>query len=242
MTPWAAGGAVGLVLLTIASRLWPAPGWPGETVAWRAKGRGFLQGLAAGLAALTAIELALAMLGAGRLAQGRWATAPEAAAGWALTALLVAGAQEGWLRGWALARLAPSWGFARAALATSCMFVLLHAEPALAALPLRLLVMGAAGLFLFGLVAAASVRASGSIAWAVGAHAGWDYVGGFILGAPAYGRPSGPGCLLTFAPRGHGGWAAGGAFGPEASPLALVALAAAAWAWLRAPSRPGASH
>ncbi|HEX4740788.1 MAG TPA: CPBP family intramembrane glutamic endopeptidase [Caulobacteraceae bacterium] len=244
MAPWTAavGAAAGVVVLLIASRRWPAPDWPGERAGWSGRGRGLLLGLAAGLGGMAAIELTLALLGVAGLRRGPWPPEPGAAAGWALTALLIAGAQEGWMRGWALAWLTKRWGFWRAATVTSGAFVLLHAEPGVVVLPAPLLLAGAAGLFLFGLAAAASVRASGSIAWAAGAHAGWDYVGGFLIGAPAYGWAPGPGCLLTLTPRGDLGWLAGGAFGPEASPAAILMLGAAACAWLRARPGRGASH
>jgi uncharacterized protein len=204
--------------------------------------RGVSLGLVAGLAGMAVIELAATLLDAADLRRSAWPPGPFSAAGWALTALLIASAQEGWVRGWALSWLSARWGFGRAAIATSGLFVLLHAEPGVVVLAPRLLLMGAVGLFLFGLAAAASVRATGSIAWAIGAHAGWDYVGGFILGAPAYGRAPGPGCLLTFAPRSDLGWLAGGAFGPEASPAAIFLLGMAAFSWLRARRPHGASH
>jgi hypothetical protein len=191
---------------------------------------------------MAAIELTLVVLGAARLARGSWPPSPVVAAGWAITALLIAGAQEGWFRGWALARISERWGFRTAALSTSGVFVLIHAQSGVVGLPAGITLAGAVGLFLFGLAAAASVRATGSIAWAVGAHAGWDYVGGFLLGAPAYGRAPGQGGLWIFEPREVWEWASGGAFGPEASPLALLALAAAAWGWLGVRPRHGPSH
>lgn len=244
MTPWtaAAGGAVGLALLLIAGHLWPAPGWPGESPGRVEQARSALLGLAAGLAGMGAIELTLVVLGAARLTPGTPPPTPGPAVGWALTALLVAGAQEGWVRGWLMARLSARWGFRGAAIVTSGVFVLLHAEPGALVLAPRLILLGAAGLFLFGLAAAASVRVTGSIAWAIGAHAGWDYVEGFILGAPSFGRSPGRGCLLIFEPNPAWSWAAGGAFGPEASPLAILALGAAAWGWLGVRRRHGASH
>jgi len=204
-------------------------------------GQAFL-GLAAGLAAMATIELALVLTGAARLEAGQPYSALGVTVGGAVTALLIAAAQEGWVRGWLLTLAWSRWGFHRAAIGSSALFVLLHAEPGLRTVAPAEVALGAAGLFLFGLAAAASVKATGSIAWALGAHAGWDYVGGFLLGAPAYGREPGDESLLLITPDGGQGWAAGGAFGPEASPLAIVVLAAAAWAWLRVRSAPRASH
>lgn len=244
MSPWAAaGGAVGVALLPIANRLWPTSGAtlgapPGRT----ALARDFFFGLAAGLGAMTAIELGAVLLGAARLCANGSHPTLGSAIGLALTSALIAGAQEGWVRGFLLARAWGRFGFPRAAIGTSSLFVLLHAEPGVLAAPPGVVLLGAAGLFLFGLAAAASVRATGSIAWAFGAHAGWDYVGGFVLGAPAYGRAPGPDSLMLVTPHGAWGWAAGGDFGPEASPLALLALAAAAWGWLSVQPRSGASH
>jgi uncharacterized protein len=245
MSAWtaAAGGAVGLVVLIVVARRWPAPAWPvPRAVGGVDRGRALLAGLPAGLGAMAAIELAPVLLGAARLAPAPRGPALAWGAAWALTALLVAAAQEGWLRGWLLARTAERWGFRRAALATSGLFVLLHAGAGILVLPLGGVVLGGAGLFLFGLTAAASVRRTGSIAWAVGAHAGWDYVQGFVLGAPAYGAPPGAGSLLLVQPRGGWAWLAGAAFGPEASPLAILVLAASLWAWLRVGALRGSSH
>jgi hypothetical protein len=236
VSPWAAaaGGAVGVVLLPIANRLWPASAAAlGAPPARAAVTRNVLFGLAAGLWAMAAIELGAVLLDVARLSAERAHPTLGAAIGWAITAALIAGAQEGWVRGWLLARAWSRFGFSRAAIGSSGLFVLLHAGPGVLAAPPGVVLLGAVGLFLFGLTAAASVRTTGSIAWAIGAHAGWDYVGGFLLGAPAYGRAPGPGSLMLVTPHGAWGWAAGGDFGPEASPLALLALAAAAWAWLR---------
>ncbi|HEY1928786.1 MAG TPA: CPBP family intramembrane glutamic endopeptidase [Caulobacteraceae bacterium] len=245
MSPWAAaaGGAVGVALLPIANRLWPpSAATLGAPPRRAALARDFLFGIAAGLGAMAAIELGSVLLGLARLSAGRLHPPIGAAIGWAFTVMLIAASQEGWVRGWLLARAWARFGFRRAAIGSSGLFVLLHAEPGVLAAPPGVVLLGAAGLFLFGLAAAASVRATGSIAWALGAHAGWDYVGGFLLGAPAYGRAPGPDSLLLVTPHGAWGWAAGGDFGPEASPLALLALAVAVWGWLRVQPRPGASH
>jgi uncharacterized protein len=235
MSAWAAaaGGAVGLAFLLMMSRLWPAPAWPRATIARDGWGRAFFAGLGAGLGVMAAIELTLAVAGMARIMPAPRQPAFGWSLIWALTALLVAAAQEGWVRGWLLANLAERWGFRRAAIATSGLFVILHAEPGVLILPPGLILLGACGLFLFGLVAAASVRASGSIAWAVGAHVGWDYVQGFVLGAPAYGQSPAAGSLLLVEPHGSWAWFAGAAFGPEASPLSLLVLGAGLWAWLR---------
>ncbi|HSZ52571.1 MAG TPA: CPBP family intramembrane glutamic endopeptidase [Caulobacteraceae bacterium] len=245
MSPWAAaaGGAVGVAFLPIANRFWPASAAtlgapPGRAV----MARDFLFGLAAGLGAMAVIEFGAVFLDAARLSAGHSPPTIGAAIGWAISVVLIAAAQEGWVRGWLLARAWPRFGFRRAAIGSSGLFVLLHAQPGVLVAPPGVVVLGAAGLFLFGLAAAASVRATGSIAWAFGAHASWDYVGGFLLGAPAYGRAPGPGSLMLVTPHGAWGWAAGGDFGPEASLLALLVLAAAAWGWLRIQPRPGASH
>ena len=124
-------------------------------------------------------------------------------------------------RGYPLHELARGVGFWPAAVATSLLFGWEHlaeGDPA----------MGSLGVFAFAMVACASLRATGSLWFAIGYHAAWDYGESGVLGIPdssfllsgALGETRVTGMpLLT-----------GGAAGPEGSVLTL-ALLAVLFAW-----------
>jgi membrane protease YdiL (CAAX protease family) len=230
----AAEAGLGLIVLFFVAR-------PRVRVGGLAGGE-FTVGLATGLAGMAAIELVAVLAGGARL---QWSPPADIALSgltWVMAALLVAAAQEGWVRGWLLRKLAARWGFGPAAIATTALFVALHGGAYVLAEPVWLTLLGVAGLSLFGLTAALSVQRTGGLAWAIGAHAGWDFTQGFVLGAPSYGRPAEAGSLFAVLPTRGSGWIAGAGFGPEASPLAVVLLALAMVLWLRQPCRARPSH
>ncbi len=128
-------------------------------------------------------------------------------------------------RGYPLHELARGTGFWTAAVATSLLFGWGHfaeGDP----------VMGSLGVFAFAMFACASLRATGSLWFAIGFHAVWDYGESGLLGVPdssfllsgalAETRLTGP-ALLT-----------GGAAGPEGSVLTIAALVVlfVAFAWM----------
>jgi membrane protease YdiL (CAAX protease family) len=127
---------------------------------------------------------------------------------------LVAAVQEAVFRGWGLSILRRRVGFWGAAIITSIIFAAIHAF-----IPdqngMALLAMG-----LFGLAMCAAVRRLGTLWWAMGLHAGWD----FML-TPVFGFGAAPGqhVVCRLAPQGPV-WLSGGAAGPEASAITLAML------------------
>jgi hypothetical protein len=192
-------------------------------------GRGLLLGM--GAAALVVAGIAL---GGGV----RWTREAGTLGGFALGGLgllarltLPAAAEEVALRGYLLQAAALGFGRGPALVGTSVLFGLLHAaNPEVG-------VQGMIGITAAGLLLGALVLRAGSLWWAVGAHLGWNWalawpadlsVSGLDLGdTPGLeGRPTGP------------EWLSGGAFGPEASAVAVLVLgglAAAVWwgRWVR---------
>ena len=119
-------------------------------------------------------------------------------------------------RGYPLHELARGIGFWPAAVATSALFGWGHFAEGDSA-------MGSLGVFAFAMVACASLRATGSLWFAIGYHAAWDYGESGLLGIPdssfllsgALGETRVTGMkLLT-----------GGAAGPEGSVLTIAVLA-----------------
>ncbi len=137
-------------------------------------------------------------------------------------------------RGYPLHELARGIGFWPAAVATSLLFGWGHfmeGDPA----------MGSLGVFVFAMFACASLRATGSLWFAIGYHAVWDYSECGLLGIPdssfllsgALGETRVTGMpLLT-----------GGAAGPEGSALTIAVLAVLfAWfVWMRRRLLPAGS-
>lgn len=64
-------------------------------------------------------------------------------------------------------------------------------------------------------------RASGSLWWPIGVHASWNAVQGPLLGSAISGATTNGQGLVVSAPVGPG-WLSGGAFGLEATPVAVV--------------------
>jgi len=118
------------------------------------------------------------------------------------------------------ARYANTLGFWTAAAALSCLFGAGHSSNADES-PLGLLAAGLAG-FLFCL----SLWRTGSLWWAIGFHASWDWAQSFLYGVPDSGLMA-RGHLFATHALGRP-WLSGGLTGPEGSILFLpVALAGA---------------
>jgi hypothetical protein len=203
----------------------------------RGAARRLAQGALCGALAMTAIAGGLLALGALTKIPSPSAAAAQARAGleWTIAFILVALAQEIAFRGVLLGELTRRWGFAPAVLVSSLLFAAIHlGEFGRIAAPLD--AAGLAGLLVFGVLAAASVRGAGAIWWAVGFHAAWDLAQVWLFGFPSYGRTA-AGALTRLAPRSADDWFGGGAFGPEASPLAIGLLGLSAAAWLALPRR-----
>jgi membrane protease YdiL (CAAX protease family) len=190
----------------------------------------FLWGALWGFVALSAI---VGTLWEGHLvAFGPVRLASSAALGYALlwgaVFLLVGFSEETLLRGYLQAILARGMGFWPAALLLSVLFGAVH--------------IGNKGESHIGIVSAAlvgllfcmSLWYTGSLWWAIGFHAAWDWGQSFFYGTADSGLLV-RGHLLAEHSSGSPFWS-GGATGPEGSPyviLLLLVLAALCWAWWR---------
>jgi uncharacterized protein len=137
---------------------------------------------------------------------------------WGAVFLLVGFAEEYTFRGYPLFTLGTGMGFWPSVLLMSVLFGSVHlgnmGETAMGAL-----LAGFIGLFF-----CLTLRRTGALWFAIGAHAGWDWGQTFVYGVPDSGEVAG-GHLLN--PSFHGSkWITGGTVGPEGSVLALVVVAA----------------
>lgn len=189
------------------------------------RGRDLFLGVVSGFLLLTALLAAIAALGGydfGHVADTS-AQALHFGLLYALLFGLVAIGEEFMFRGYALVQMSRAIGFWPAAILLSVLFGAIHAGNA-AETP-----VGLASAGLIGFVFAYSFYRSGSLMWALGFHAAWDYAQSFVWGVPDSGIVT-PGAL--FASKFHGAdWLTGGSAGPEASwiiaPIILIAAAAA---------------
>lgn len=76
---------------------------------------------------------------------------------------------------------------------------------------------------LFGLVCCLAVWRTGSLWWAIGAHAAWNWTQTFVFGCYTSGLTA-SGSIMVATPAGPA-WLSGGATGPEGSLLSILALA-----------------
>lgn len=217
-----------VVLARVERRPWKTYGLPGS----QAFGRLFWIGSLWGVGAITLLMFAL--YGLRVFAFGHivlhGARMAKFAAFWALMFLLVGLYEEFLLRGYSQFALARGIGFWPAAMALSCMFGLFH--------------RGNEGEQWTGLLAAAfiglffclTLRRTGSLWFAVGFHAAWDWGETFFYSVPDSGMVS-PGHLLSSSLHGPQ-WLSGGSVGPEGSVLCFLVLAlvwvAFAWRYPRA--------
>ena len=211
----AAAVATGVLMLHVEDRSSRDYGLP-----WNeAFGKRFWQGAAYGFVMLTVLMGLLAALGdfsLGRLALDAGAAIRYGAL-YFFAFLLVGFFEEASFRGYMQATLAQEIGFWPAAIALSAGFGLLHIRNSNEA---------ASGLALaacFGLVAALSLRRTGSIWFAIGMHAAWDWGESFFYGVPDSGI--GAAGHLTAASLHGPAWLTGGGVGPEGSALVFVIVA-----------------
>ena len=159
----------------------------------------------------------------------------RSALAWLATFLVVACTEEFLLRGFVQFTLArgltgalrsagtphaESLGFWTAATLLSLLFGLLHTQNA-GESPLGIVIATAAGL-----VFSLALRRTGSLWWAIGFHATWDWAQSFLFGVADSGTLA-AGRLLATHPLGSP-LLSGGATGPEGSLFALPVLALAA--------------
>jgi uncharacterized protein len=140
------------------------------------------------------------------------------AAEWAIAFLGVGLFEETMARGYLQNRLARAIGFWPAAVLLSVLFGAGHysntGETA----------TGLIGAGTVGLVFCYSLWRSGSLWWAIGFHAAWDWAQSYFYGTNDSGMGS-AGALLTSHPTGAD-WLSGGTVGPEGSVLVFLVLIA----------------
>jgi CAAX protease family protein len=138
---------------------------------------------------------------------------------WAVAFILVGLAEEYALRGYVLYTLADGIGFWPAAIILSVLFGIGHTgNPGETR-------VGLVATVVFALFASVTLRLTGNLWLAVGAHAGWDWGQSFFYGVRDSGMVA-RGHLLE--PSFHGPvWLTGGTVGPEGSAVTLVL-----WSWM----------
>jgi len=205
-----------VVLCKIERRTWRAYGLPARGVF----GARFWQGLSWGLAGITLLMVAL--YGAHCFRFGHLAVhglrALRFAAFWAVMFLFVGLFEEFLLRGYTQFTLARGLGFWPAAIALSCAFGLIHLRNGGEQWP------GLLAAAFIGLFFCLTLRRTGTLWFAVGFHAAWDWGESFLYSVPDSGMLS-PGHLLSSSLRGPA-WLTGGSVGPEGSVLCFVVIAA----------------
>ena len=194
---------------------------------WRSCGLGFNQafrrpywiGALWGFAALTLLVAALHAFHGYDFGQVilHGPRAEKFAAYWAVMFLLVGLYEEFLFRGYTQFTLARGIGFWPAALISTISFMAVHSynpgeTPA-----------GLAGVFAIGLFFCLTLRRTGSLWFAIGFHAAWDWSETFLYSVPDSGWLA-PGHLLSS--RLHGPtWLTGGSAGPEASVFCFAIIA-----------------
>jgi uncharacterized protein len=205
-----------VVLAQVERRPWKLYGLPGKL----AFGRLFWIGALWGFAAISLLMFALYglhMFAFGQVVLHGTRLA-RFAAFWAVMFLLVGLFEEFLLRGYTQFTLARGLGFWAAAMVLSCAFGLIHLRNG--GEQWRGLLAAAFIGFFFCL----TLRRTGSLWFAVGFHAAWDWGETFLFSVPDSGTVF-PGHLLSSSLRGSD-WLSGGSVGPEGSVLCFVVIAA----------------
>jgi CAAX protease family protein len=136
---------------------------------------------------------------------------------WGFAFLMVGLFEEYSLRGYALHTLADGIGFWPAAIVLALAFARLHMGNSGETR------IGVVATGFFALFAAATLRATGDLWLAVGAHAGWNWGQSFFYGVNDSGMQA-PGHLLNSSQQGPV-WLTGGTVGPEGSVITLLVWA-----------------
>lgn len=184
----------------------------------QAFGRQFWQGVAWGFVAITVCLALIAALHGVSLSHTALSGASlvKYAAAWGIVFLLTGFAEEFIFRGYSQFTLTTGIRFWPAAVILSILFGSIHLGNPGESWP------GALSAALIGFFFCFTLRRTGTIWFAVGLHAAWDYGQTFIYGVPDSGLAA-PGHFLN--PSFHGPrWVTGGTVGPEASLSCFVVL------------------
>jgi CAAX protease family protein len=184
-------------------------------------GREFWVGTVIGIVALSALMVGI------RLAGGFYFGGVDIGARgilyfgavWAIAFLVVGFAEEFLFRGYALATLTDGIGFWPAAIVLSGLFGAVHLNN-LGENP-----TGAVSAGLVGLLFCFSLRRTGSLWFAIGLHAAWDYGESFVFSVPNSGAVVHGHLLNSYFRASAPAWLTGGSVGPEGSVLVFVVLA-----------------
>jgi len=134
---------------------------------------------------------------------------------WAVVYLMVGFFEEYLFRGYALHTLAEGIGFWPAAFILGIVFAYVHmgngGETRI----------GIIGVLLFAIFAATTLRRTGNLWLAVGAHTGWDWGESFLFGVSNSGLPASGRLLSSHSSQGPD-WLTGGTVGPEGSIFTLI--------------------
>src|SRR5580765_531879 len=185
----------------------------------QAFGKLFWEGAVWGLAAITLLLIALRIAHAFYFGQVvlHGVRVLRFAAFWAVYFVVVGIFEESLVRGYALFTLARAWGFWPAAVALSLVFGAIHMRnPGETWL-------GLLGVVAIGMFFCLTLYRTGSLWFAVGFHAFWDWGQTFLYSVPDSGTVE-PGHLMR--PVLHGNdWRTGGSVGPEASVVCFLVIA-----------------
>jgi uncharacterized protein len=204
-----------VILRRIEQRPWRVYGLPASP----AFGKRFWAGAVWGFAGISVLLFALLALGGFEFGHVvlHGARLAKFAAFWAVLFLLVGLFEEFWLRGYSQFTLTRGIGFWPAAVALSCGFGLIHLRNEGEHWN------GALGAAVIGLFFCLTLRRTGSLWFAVGFHAAWDWGLTFFYSVPDSGTVW-PGHLLNSSLHGPH-WLTGGSVGPEGSLLCFVVIA-----------------
>lgn len=207
--------APAVIMATIEKRPFGAYGLPTQS----AFGKRFWMGLLWGIVSLSVLMLLMDAAGAfsfGNLAL-HGARIAKFSVFWGVYFLLVGFFEEFTFRGYTLFTLATGIGFWPAAIVLSLIFGGLHLLNA------GEVWVGALAAASIGLFFCLTIRRTGTLWFAVGMHASWDWGESFLYSVPDSGGTN-PGHLMN--PSFHGSrWLSGGSVGPEGSVLVFVVLA-----------------
>lgn len=183
----------------------------------------FGQGAFWGALLMSALVGVLALAHALTLTAPRSGLEPLLGSGLSWAAMFVPAAlvEELLFRGYPFFRLARAGSPVRAAVVMSLCFGLAHLGNR------DETVIGLVQVVGIGLVFCLAVWRTGSLWWALGAHAAWNWTQTFVFGCATSGLPA-TGQWLTSAPSGPA-WLSGGVTGPEGSILSIPAFALLAW-------------